>query len=101
MALPETDVGGGIEEGQIESNGFLKAAEPSLGVSNSTTSTSPIGNSYEGTDALEAVKLDPQNACALTHCGILYKDEGRLVESAEVWLVSLKCNILRDVTQFH
>lgn len=138
MALPETDVGGGNEEGRIESNGFLKAAEQSLGVSNSTTSASPIGNSYEGNDALgyanilrsrnkfvealgiyesvlekdngnveahigkgiclqmqnmgrqafesfsEAVKLDPQNACALTHCGILYKDEGRLVESAEV-----------------
>lgn len=32
----------------------------------------------------EAIKLDPQNACALTHCGILYKDEGRLVEAAEV-----------------
>lgn len=32
----------------------------------------------------EAVKLDSQNACALTHCGILYKDEGRLVEAAEV-----------------
>ncbi|WOH02614.1 hypothetical protein DCAR_0522003 [Daucus carota subsp. sativus] len=31
----------------------------------------------------EAIKLDPQNACALTHCGILYKDEGRLVEAAE------------------
>lgn len=34
----------------------------------------------------EAIKLDPQNACALTHCGILYKDEGRLVEAAEVCL---------------
>lgn len=32
----------------------------------------------------EAIKLDPQNACALTHCGILYKEEGRLVEAAEV-----------------
>jgi len=32
----------------------------------------------------EAIKLDPQNACALTHCGILYKDEGRLLEAAEV-----------------
>ncbi|CAJ1884715.1 unnamed protein product [Sphenostylis stenocarpa] len=31
----------------------------------------------------EAIKLDPQNACALTHCGILHKDEGRLVEAAE------------------
>lgn len=37
----------------------------------------------------EAVRLDPQNACALTHCGILYKDEGRLVEAAEVWLCFL------------
>lgn len=34
----------------------------------------------------EAVRLEPQNACALTHCGILYKDEGRLVEAAEVCL---------------
>lgn len=32
----------------------------------------------------EAIKLDPQNACALTHCGILYKEEGRLMEAAEV-----------------
>lgn len=32
----------------------------------------------------EAIKLDPQNACALTHCGILFKDEGRLMEAAEV-----------------
>lgn len=32
----------------------------------------------------EAVRLDQQNACALTHCGILYKDEGRLMEAAEV-----------------
>ena len=32
----------------------------------------------------EAIRLDPQNACALTHCGILYKDEGHLMEAAEV-----------------
>lgn len=32
----------------------------------------------------EAITLDPQNACALTHCGILYKDDGRLVDAAEV-----------------
>lgn len=32
----------------------------------------------------EAIRLDPQNACALTYCGILYKDEGCLVEAAEV-----------------
>lgn len=39
----------------------------------------------------EAIRLDPQNACALTHCGILYKEEGRLVEAAEVcpcWMSS-------------
>lgn len=34
----------------------------------------------------EAIRLDPQNACALTHCGISYKDEGLLVEAAEVFL---------------
>ena len=34
----------------------------------------------------EAIKLDPHNACALTHCGILYKDDGRLVDAAEVCL---------------
>jgi tetratricopeptide (TPR) repeat protein len=33
----------------------------------------------------EAVKVDPGNACALTHCGMIYKDEGHLVEAAEVW----------------
>ncbi|KAK9170370.1 hypothetical protein Syun_002510 [Stephania yunnanensis] len=32
----------------------------------------------------EAIRLDPQNACALTHCGILYKDEGHLLEAAEI-----------------
>lgn len=36
----------------------------------------------------EAIRLDPQNACALTHCGILYKEEGRLVEAAEVCLTT-------------
>lgn len=40
----------------------------------------------------EAVKLDPQNACALTHCGILYKDEGRLVEAAEMYQKALKAD---------
>lgn len=44
----------------------------------------------------EAIRLDPQNACALTHCGILYKDEGRLVEAAEVCGISLHlCLICR------
>ncbi|XP_065855634.1 probable UDP-N-acetylglucosamine--peptide N-acetylglucosaminyltransferase SPINDLY [Euphorbia lathyris] len=38
----------------------------------------------------EAIKLDPQNACALTHCGISYKDEGRLVEAAESYQKALK-----------
>ena len=33
----------------------------------------------------EAVNVDPNNACALTHCGMIYKDEGHLVEAAEVW----------------
>ena len=32
----------------------------------------------------EAIRLDPQNSCALTHCGLLYKDEGRLVDAVEV-----------------
>ncbi|WCJ34262.1 Tetratricopeptide repeat (TPR)-like superfamily protein [Euphorbia peplus] len=38
----------------------------------------------------EAIKLDPQNACALTHCGISYKDEGRLIEAAESYQKALK-----------
>ncbi|XP_062195647.1 probable UDP-N-acetylglucosamine--peptide N-acetylglucosaminyltransferase SPINDLY [Phragmites australis] len=33
----------------------------------------------------EAVKIEPQNACALTHCGMIYKDEGHLVEAAEAY----------------
>lgn len=33
---------------------------------------------------METIRLDPQNACALTHCGVIYKDEGRLMEAAEV-----------------
>lgn len=32
----------------------------------------------------EAVRRDPLNACALTHCGVIYKDDGHLVEAAEV-----------------
>ncbi|CAA0837831.1 Probable UDP-N-acetylglucosamine--peptide N-acetylglucosaminyltransferase SPINDLY [Striga hermonthica] len=40
----------------------------------------------------EAVRLDPENACALTHCGILYKDEGRLVEAAEMYQKALKAD---------
>ncbi|KAJ4846807.1 hypothetical protein Tsubulata_037060 [Turnera subulata] len=41
---------------------------------------------------LEAIRLDPQNVCALTHCGILYKDEGRLVEAAESYEKALKAD---------
>lgn len=33
----------------------------------------------------EAVKIEPENACALTHCGMIYKDEGHLVEAAEAY----------------
>ncbi|XP_010543807.1 PREDICTED: probable UDP-N-acetylglucosamine--peptide N-acetylglucosaminyltransferase SPINDLY [Tarenaya hassleriana] len=40
----------------------------------------------------EAIRLDPQNACALTHCGILHKDEGRLVEAAESYQKALMAN---------
>ncbi|XP_021858332.1 probable UDP-N-acetylglucosamine--peptide N-acetylglucosaminyltransferase SPINDLY [Spinacia oleracea] len=38
----------------------------------------------------EAITLDPQNACALTHCGILYKDDGRLVDAAESYQKALR-----------
>ncbi len=37
----------------------------------------------------EAIRLDPQNACGLTYCGILYKEEGCLVEAAEVCSLQL------------
>nr|VDC72860.1 unnamed protein product [Brassica rapa] len=37
----------------------------------------------------EAIRLDPGNACALTHCGILHKEEGRLVEAAESYQKAL------------
>ncbi|KAL6521084.1 hypothetical protein OROGR_017653 [Orobanche gracilis] len=40
----------------------------------------------------EAMKLEPQNACALTHCGILCKDEGRLVDAAEMYQKALKAD---------
>ncbi|KAK3139208.1 hypothetical protein QOZ80_5AG0379540 [Eleusine coracana subsp. coracana] len=33
----------------------------------------------------EAVKIEPENACALTHCGMIYKDEGHLIEAAEAY----------------
>ncbi|KAL6507753.1 hypothetical protein OROGR_023948 [Orobanche gracilis] len=42
----------------------------------------------------EAIKLEPHNACALTHCGILCKDEGRLVEAAEMYQKALKADPL-------
>ncbi|KAJ7976159.1 Tetratricopeptide repeat (TPR)-like superfamily protein [Quillaja saponaria] len=38
----------------------------------------------------EAIRLDPQNACALTHCGLLYKEGGHLVEAAESYQKALK-----------
>ncbi|XWS56025.1 hypothetical protein CRYUN_Cryun09bG0050900 [Craigia yunnanensis] len=37
----------------------------------------------------EAIRLDPQNSCALTHCGLLYKDEGRLVDAVESYQKAL------------
>ncbi|XP_057466926.1 probable UDP-N-acetylglucosamine--peptide N-acetylglucosaminyltransferase SPINDLY [Actinidia eriantha] len=40
----------------------------------------------------EAIRLDPQNACALTHCGILYKEEGRLLEAAESYQKALRAD---------
>ncbi|GMH30131.1 hypothetical protein Nepgr_031974 [Nepenthes gracilis] len=40
----------------------------------------------------EAIRLDPQNACALTYCGILYKDEGRLVDAAESYQKALSAD---------
>ncbi|KAL5545792.1 hypothetical protein UlMin_005479 [Ulmus minor] len=40
----------------------------------------------------EAIRLDPKNACALTHCGILYKDEGRLVDAAESYKKALEAD---------
>lgn len=40
----------------------------------------------------EAIRLDPQNACALTYCGILYKDEGCLVEAAESYDKALRAD---------
>ncbi|XP_047330090.1 probable UDP-N-acetylglucosamine--peptide N-acetylglucosaminyltransferase SPINDLY [Impatiens glandulifera] len=38
----------------------------------------------------QATKLDPQNACALTYCGILFKDEGQLMEAAESYQKALR-----------
>ncbi|KAK4766417.1 hypothetical protein SAY87_008059 [Trapa incisa] len=38
----------------------------------------------------EAIRLDPENVCALTHTGMLYKDEGRLVEAADAYQKALK-----------
>lgn len=40
----------------------------------------------------EAIRLDAQNSCALTHCGILYKEEGRLVEAAESYQKALRAD---------
>ncbi|KAL1555069.1 hypothetical protein AAHA92_15553 [Salvia divinorum] len=80
---------------------FLNEEQPSSG--SGVSLTIALVKSFKGNDALscanilrsrnktwgesfpEAVRLDPQNACALTHCGILYKDEGRLVEAVEMY----------------
>ncbi|KAL3536079.1 hypothetical protein ACH5RR_004540 [Cinchona calisaya] len=40
----------------------------------------------------EAIRLDPQNSCALTHFGILYKEEGRLVDAAESYQKALQAD---------
>ncbi|KAL8241565.1 hypothetical protein R6Q59_014919, partial [Mikania micrantha] len=64
MALTEKDVCGGKVKCQTENNDGKYGKQ-----------------SFESFS--EAVRLDMQNACALTHCGILYKDEGPLVEAAE------------------
>ncbi|XP_021765293.1 probable UDP-N-acetylglucosamine--peptide N-acetylglucosaminyltransferase SPINDLY [Chenopodium quinoa] len=40
----------------------------------------------------EAIRLDPNNACALTHCGILYKDDSRLVDAAESYQKALRAD---------
>ncbi|KAG7961454.1 hypothetical protein I3843_09G016700 [Carya illinoinensis] len=40
----------------------------------------------------EAIKLDPQNACALTYSGIVYKDEGCLAEAAESYQKALRAD---------
>ncbi|KAM0939792.1 putative protein O-GlcNAc transferase [Dioscorea sansibarensis] len=40
----------------------------------------------------EAARLDPLNACALTHIGVLYKDEGRLSEAAQSYEKALKAD---------
>ncbi|KAI3987338.1 hypothetical protein MKX01_003088 [Papaver californicum] len=40
----------------------------------------------------EVIKLEPENAVALTHCGILYKDEGHLMEAAESYQKALKAD---------
>ncbi|CAL5346327.1 unnamed protein product [Camellia sinensis] len=40
----------------------------------------------------EAIKLEPQNVCALTHCGIVYKDEGQLIEAAESYQKALRAD---------
>ncbi|KAJ8635658.1 hypothetical protein MRB53_009925 [Persea americana] len=42
----------------------------------------------------EALRLDPQNTCALTHCGILYKDEGHLLEASESYQKALQADPL-------
>ncbi|KAL4605921.1 hypothetical protein ACB092_09G065300 [Castanea dentata] len=40
----------------------------------------------------EAIRLEPENACALTYCGILYKEEGCLVEAAESYQKALRAD---------
>ncbi|KAH7680764.1 Protein O-GlcNAc transferase protein [Dioscorea alata] len=40
----------------------------------------------------DAARLDPLNACALTHIGVLYKEEGRLSEAAQSYEKALKAD---------
>ncbi|BBN09875.1 protein O-GlcNAc transferase [Marchantia polymorpha subsp. ruderalis] len=51
------------------------------------------GHSRQAFDSFaDALRLDQQNACALTHCGILYKEEGHLLEAAEAYHKALQAD---------
>ncbi|KAI5444479.1 hypothetical protein KIW84_012928 [Lathyrus oleraceus] len=92
-------------------NGFSKVKEPSVSFGGSTVSVNWKSEDGGNVKALigkgiylqmqnsgrldfdsfsEAIKLDPQNACALTHCGILYTEEGWLMEAAESYQKELR-----------
>ncbi|KAK9723572.1 hypothetical protein RND81_05G008900 [Saponaria officinalis] len=114
----EKAVGSGLEKERPGENGFLKASvenggascngslqREGLNVNDALSYVNILRIRNKFAEALviyngildkdkensfsEAIRLDPQNVCALIHCGILYKDDSRLFDAAESYQKAL------------